>query len=266
MNTLESRDFFNLENRRIVISGANGEIGLCTADKIFKCKGMALGFDNLSQENLGSNNLSFFFQGDVRSEADVATFAEKVLKGGPIHAVICCAGITGEIVDAEKINMQSFSECIEIATSGIANFVKYFCTHFKDRQEGNFIFISSAEAGMKGNALMPAYTASKHAINGLMKSYARELGPWGIRVNSILPGSIDSRMLFHIQKKLEERLNSADMTREIKSIKAELSKLIPMRRLAEPEDIANAIAFLLSDSSKYIHGCMLNIDGGLLVK
>ena len=113
---------------------------------------------------------------------------------------------------------------------------------------------------------MPAYVASKYAINGLMKSFARELGPWGIRVNSILPGLIDSNMSRSIFYQLKSRLNVKIDVSDQDLIDSEFIRSIPLGRLGQGKDINNLVMFLISDASSYIHGSMISIDGGLQVK
>ena len=182
-----------------------------------------------------------------------------------IDAVVCCAGIIGEITDAENINIDKFTACINSSVLGTMLFVKNFSSVFKKKKKGNFILLSSF-AALRGTALMPAYVASKYAINGLMKSFARELGPWGIRVNSILPGLIDSNMARSIFYQLKSRLNVKIDVSDQDLIDSEFIRSIPLGRLGQGKDINNLVMFLISDASSYIHGSMISIDGGLQVK
>ena len=105
----------------------------------------------------------------------------------------------------------------------------------------------SSVSGIKGNIGQTAYSASKAAMIGLSRSLAVELGRFGIRVNSLLPGFIDSEMLQSLPKEKMTAIRS----------------LIPMRRLGQPEDIANAVSWLVGEGARYMTGQTLVIDGGL---
>jgi len=254
----------NINNYSVVILGVSGDIGMELAKRLTLSGAKVIGFDKL---HVHSDYLCEFFQGDASNYEQVNQFAILAIDKYKIDAVVCCAGTIGEIKDAESLNPDLFLQCLQSSVMSTVNFVKAFTKYFKSKNSGNFIFLSSY-AGLRGNALMPAYTAAKHAINGLMKSYARELGPFGIRVNSVLPGLINSEMAKHINHYLDSRgnpsLNSKNPS--LYNFPDSASDGIPLRRLGTPNDVAKCIIFLLSKDSSYVHGCMLNVDGGLLVK
>jgi NAD(P)-dependent dehydrogenase (short-subunit alcohol dehydrogenase family) len=108
--------------------------------------------------------------------------------------------------------------------------------------------IASVEA-LIGNGMIPAYCASKAGLLGLTRSLAHRLGLEGIRVNAVCPGAVDTPMLAPVLA--------------IEEARKELTKRIPLRRVAEPADIARVVRFLLSDDAAYVHGAAIVVDGGM---
>jgi NAD(P)-dependent dehydrogenase (short-subunit alcohol dehydrogenase family) len=258
----------DLTDKTIIISGVSGNIGGEIAKMIKRCGGSVIGIDLARPNNDITQYVDYFFTGNASSESSVSDFYDEVAKSKyfeKLDAVVCCAGTKGQLHDAENLNALEFVDCINSSVLSSALLIKYFTTEFKIRRKGNFILFSST-AGFKGNVLQPAYSAAKHAVNGLMKSYARELGPFGIRINSILPGLIISDMAKAINYELDSRKNKALGNLVDYKIPENSSDNIPLRRLGMPVDIANLVVFLLSPLSSYVHGAMINIDGGLLTK
>jgi NAD(P)-dependent dehydrogenase (short-subunit alcohol dehydrogenase family) len=258
----------DLTDKTIIISGVSGNIGCEIAKLIKSCGGLVIGIDLKKPHRDALQYIDYFYQGNLSNENNIRDFYDIVAKSKyftNLDGVVCCAGTKGQLHDAENLNSAEFVECINSSVLSTALLVKYFSPHFKYKKYGNFILFSST-AGFKGNALQPAYTAAKHAINGLMKSYARELGPFGIRFNSILPGLIKSEMAKEINYQLDIRKNNSIANYVDYQIPENSSTNIPLRRLGLPIDVAYLVVFLLSPLSNYIHGAMINIDGGALVK
>ena len=141
---------------------------------------------------------------------------------------------------------QDWKEVISTNLSGTFNLLRAAIVTFMKQKSGSIINITSV-AGISGTPRQVNYAASKAGIVGLTKSLAREVGPYGIRVNAIAPGFIDTDMV----KDLKEEQ------------KAELLKTIPLKRFGKSEEVAKVAAFLASDKSKYITGQVITIDGGL---
>lgn len=114
-----------------------------------------------------------------------------------------------------------------------------------EKQHSGVIINASSIVSITGQPAGFAYPASKFAVNGMTLSMARELGPKGIRVNAVAPGITETDMMKAVPKEVIEPL----------------IRTIPLRRIGQPEDVANAFAFLASDEASYITGVVLNVDG-----
>ena len=255
-------DPFGLTGKRIVVSGAAGAIGRTICATLSTRGANIMGFDVVyppDEYSLSQRNFRIL---DGLDEGAVSVFASE-FRANPPDAIICAQGTSGEVTDAEKIDMDAFRDCIMSSVDASAIIVKCFTPTLKAAGRGSVVLFSST-AGARGNALMPAYTAAKHAVIGLVRSYARELGPWGIRVNALLPGLIQSPMAASILTRLEQRNNPDQAI--LSELPAHAVGNIPLRRLGRPEDIANAAQFLVSDASSFCNGTLLNVDGGALVR
>jgi len=258
-NQKENLYDLQIAGKSFVITGAAGDIAGAIARILKKHGAKIYGCDlrKSDQESL----FDYYQILDATKSSDVELFY-KNLPDENICAVICCAGESGEIVDSENLSPERFENTVNSSLLSTALFVKHFAAYFKNKKEGQFIFLSST-AGVRGNALMPAYTAAKHGVIGLVRSFARELGPWGIRVNAIMPGLIESKMARDINKRLESRVSESN---QANNLPPEAALQIPIRKIGTPEDIAHAALFLCSPMATYANACFLNIDGGLLAK
>jgi len=259
---------FSIEGRIIIVTGVSGAIGSACAKYLLDAGASVIGVDlaesqsvsNMRKASAGDRRMKFILA-DISSDEGLQELLHSV-DPSIVTDIVCVAGTSGQIADAEAQCLSEFEKCISASVSTSMLLIKGFTPYFKDKKAGNFILFSSV-AGMKGNALMPAYTAAKHGIIGLTRSYARELGPHGIRVNAILPGLIDSQMAIDIHQRLENRRNPKF---KATSLPLESSQNIPLRRVGTTYDVACAVHFLLSKASAYCTGVSLPVDGGILVR
>lgn len=185
------------------------------------------------------------FECDVRNaEAVERVVNETVARFGNVDIVLNVAGITTD-VPVTRMSEDVYRRIMDVNTLGVFNFCKYAAAHMKRQRRGVIINTSSVTA-QYGTQLGCAYAASKAAILGLTRSLALELAPWGIRVNAVAPGVVNTEMV--------AALSEAE--------RATCARSIPLGRLGESEDIAEAMLFLASDKAKYITGTTLNVDGG----
>ena len=253
----------SFSNSYVLVTGVRGAIGLAVATKLCEAGANVIGVDLLPPlhiDQAGSFPIKTF-QANLSNESEVKGLL-KLIDANLITDVVCCAGSVGQVTDAENVDIDQFQECISASLTSSMLLVKYFSPFFKKRKSGNFILFSSV-AGARGTALMPAYTAAKHGVVGLTRSYARELGPHGIRVNCILPGLIDSPMALEIHNKLAAR---SFKHQDNNDILKDSAAVIPLKRVGKPSDVANVVLFLVSELSSYCHGGLFSVDGGLLAK
>ena len=156
------------------------------------------------------------------------------------------AGITRDNL-LMRMGEDDFDEVIRVNLKSVFNMSKAIQRHFLNKRKGSIIHMSSI-VGIKGNAGQTNYAASKAGIIGFSKSLALELGSRNIRSNVIAPGFIETEMTSNLDEKI---VNS-------------WRNLIPLKRVGNSVDIANACVFLASDLSDYITGQVLQVDGGML--
>ena len=189
-----------------------------------------------------------FVHHDVTSESDWKAVLEQSLKAfGQIDILVNNAGIfeRGSILDTE---LSSFERTMDINVNGVFLGMKTVTPHMVQRQKGSIINISSV-AGLDGTPGFVAYGASKWAVRGMTKGVAKELAPFGVRVNSIHPGIIDTPMLQTFDD-AGEGVREAVRTR------------IPLGYEAEPIHVARLALYLGSDDSAYSTGSEFVVDGG----
>lgn len=176
-----------------------------------------------------------------------ALVADIIAEFGGIDILVNNAGI---IRDGLVLSMkeEDFDRVIDVNLKGSFNMIKNTYQHFMKKRRGRIINISSI-VGINGNAGQANYASAKAGIIGLTKSVAKELAARNVTVNAIAPGYIETDMTNSMPEKAKEAVMSS----------------IPMKRVGQGEDIANAVAFLASDEASYITGEVIKVDGGMAI-
>ena len=166
---------------------------------------------------------------------------------GKIDILVNNAGITKDTL-IMRMKEDDFDNVIDVNLKGTFNCAKHASAIMLKQRFGKIINMTSV-VGIAGNAGQVNYAASKAGVIGLTKSLAKELGSRGITVNAVAPGFINTDMTASLSEKVKE----------------EASKNIPLKRLGDPEDVANLVGFLASDAANYITGQIINVDGGMVM-
>lgn len=199
-------------------------------------------------ESLGHECLAFGL--DIAKAEEVRrTVAEIIAVRGKIDILVNNAGIW-TFLETGSGDIRVWHETIEVNLDSVFYFVDAVVPHMKMQGQGSIINVSST-AGIRGEPFHSHYAATKGAINALTKSWAVELAPFDIRVNSVAPGWVDT-----------------DMCAEVFSdpqFRESVRQSIPLRRIPPPEDIAGPILFLASDLARHITGAIINVNGGAVL-
>jgi len=240
----------NLKNKKAVITGATGGIGYSILEK-FHSEGVTVLGSGTNDEKLSrlKNDFSgaIFKKFDISKHDEIEKFVETVcdeLKGCP-EILINNAGITKDNLSLRMSKIE-WQQVIDINLTSTFLISKFAIKKMIKNKKGKIINITSV-VGHTGNVGQSNYTASKAGIVAMSKSLAIEYAKKNINVNCISPGFIKTNMTDKIDDKFKETI---------------ISK-IPAARLGEPQDIANAVAFLASSQSDYINGETMHVNGGM---
>ena len=183
---------------------------------------------------------------DVANSGDVERMVQTVMERfGHIDILINNAGIARDKLIL-RMTEEDWDAVLNINLKGTFNCTKAVVRHMSKQRSGKIVNIASV-VGEMGNAGQANYSASKAGVIGFTKTIAREFAQRGINVNTIAPGYIETPMTEALPEKAKE----------------ELKRMIPMERLGQPEDVAEAVLFLVSEASSYITGQVLNVNGGI---
>ena len=189
-----------------------------------------------------------YYRCDVSDFSAAKAVADSVAKDfGKIDILVNNAGVTADKL-IMRMSEEDWDRVLSINLKGCFNMVKHVTPYMMRKRYGRIVSISSV-VGLMGNAGQANYAASKAGIIGLTKTVAKEFGSRGITANAVAPGFIKTAM-------------SDALTEEQKQA---MYKMIPLGRLGETQDIADAVKFLVSDAAAYITGVVLKVDGGMYI-
>ena len=222
---------FARSGARVVVSGRRADAGAALVAEI-----RALGGE------------AEFFQVDVRSDEDLAKLVDStVARFGRLDVAVNNAGTEGKTGPITAQSAESYAAMFDTNVLGVLLSLKHELRVMQPQGAGSIINLSST-MGHRGAPNMALYVASKHAVEGLTKSAALEGAAFGVRVNAIAPGPIDTEML--------ARLTETDEK------KAAFASAIPIKRLGRPQEIADAIVYLASEHASFITGQIIDVNGG----
>ena len=249
-----------LSGKVAIVTGATGGIGEATA-KLFLSHGASVMLVGRSAEKLketrdrlGVDSGLAHFVADAADEAATAAAVKATVENfGGVDILLANAGTEGKLNPIEALTRKDFEEVLQTNVIGVWLSMKYCVEPMKQRGGGSMIAMASI-AGVIGSPAMAPYIASKHAVIGLVKTVALELGPSKIRVNAIAPGPIDNRMI----RSLETQYSPDDPD----AVRGDLLTKIALQRYGTNEEVAQLALFLAGDESTYCSGSVHLIDGG----
>jgi len=242
-----------LKDKVAIITGGSRGIGYATADK-FLAEGAKVILAASSQasadkavkrlkEKYPESTIAGISPDLASLESVRESFRSATEKYGCVDILVNNAGVS-ESTPFMEYTEETFDKVMDLNVKGVFNTTRAAAECMVARGTG-VILSTSSMVSISGQPSGFAYPASKFAVNGLTVSLARELGPKGIRVNAVAPGITETDMMKAVPKEVIEPMIAR----------------IPLRRLGQPEDIANAFAFLASDEASYITGVVLSVDG-----
>ena len=243
-----------LENRVALVTGGGKGIGAAIAGElaaegavvIINYSASAEAAEQVKNEIIAKGGKAETYKCDVSDYSEVKAMAGYITKTwGRLDILVNNAGIVRDNL-LMRMSEEDFDNVISINLKGAFNTIKHANRQMIKQRYGRIVNISSV-VGVTGNAGQVNYAASKAGIIGLTKSAARELASRNITVNAVAPGFISTEMTDKLPENVKEQMQSQ----------------IPLKRLGTTEDIANAVAFLVSDGASYITGQVIEVNGGM---
>lgn len=239
-----------LENKVAIITGGAAGIGAATAVKFAEegAKVVIWDIDESKGNALAQQLNARFMKVNTAHYKDIEVAAKEVNDHfGRIDILINNAGITRDST-LKKMTVEQWQQVIDVNLTGVFYCTKIISEYMLSNGWGRIVNASSV-VGIYGNFGQTNYVATKSALIGMTKTWARELGRKGVTVNAVAPGFIATEMMAAMPENVIENMKSK----------------VPVGRLGDPMEIANVYAFLASDEASYINGHTLSVDGGMTV-
>jgi NAD(P)-dependent dehydrogenase (short-subunit alcohol dehydrogenase family) len=250
-----------LAGKTVLITGASGTIGQACLETFLQRGARVVLTDRIAPPpHLLMHEDVHFLAADVTDRAAVdAAFEAALQRFGRIDAAVLAAGVEGVAASIEDISEADIDAVLAVNLKGCLFWMQSCLREMKAKGSGSIVALSSI-SGVVGSASLGAYTISKHAVVGLVRTAALEVGRFGVRVNAVCPGPVDSEMMRRLDKALGEQnpQRSGGQT--------DAAKAIPLQRYVSASEVARMVAFLCSDDSGSCHGGTYMVDGGFTAK
>src|SRR5690625_590329 len=249
-----------LADKVILVTGAAGGIGAMTARKLGQLGAQVIVNDltvagaEVAAQIEQAGGKALFIQADAANADDVQCLVDTIVEEfGRLDAAVNNAGVDHAHLPLHEISEEIFDRTIAINLKGVWLCMRSEIAQMLKQGDGGAIVNTASVAGLVGAGMFGAYAASKHGVLGLTKTAAIEYAKHGIRVNAVCP-SFTNTAMFERGLELQPKLLGW------------VQRSNPAGRLGEPEEIADAIIWLLSGSASFVHGHALAIDGGMTIR
>lgn len=252
-----------LSGKSVLVTGAAGEIGraLCTRLADEGCSVVVTDVDQRSADAVAAElgGTSIAVGADVTRADDLAAVVERtVAEFGSLDLVAANAGVESEVRPVAEFSLTDFDRVFAVNTKGAFHTAAAAVRQMLSQDSKGKILFTASVAALIGSPGTSVYNASKHAVLGLARCLAAEVGAEGIRVNTLCPGVVDTRMM----RSLEGGMGAMAGT-DGPAVKQQFETQVPVGRYATPEEIAASAAWILSDEVGYLHGETVTVSGGL---
>jgi NAD(P)-dependent dehydrogenase (short-subunit alcohol dehydrogenase family) len=250
----------SMQHLCVLITGAGDSVGRVTAEK-FMAAGASVHICDVREEavqaTLDANPGMGGTCCNVGDSVEVSRLFDEALgRMGRVDILVNCVGIAGPHAALENITDEDWQTSMQVNATGMFYTMKHAIPGMKERRFGAIINFSSASTVTR----LPnrtAYVVSKYAVEGLTKNASRELGPYNVRCNAILPGGINNDRLNMVFQRV-----ARDKGMPIEEFEKEALKYVSMRTKIEPEELADTVLYLASDKAPHITGQLLEVSGG----
>ncbi len=243
----------NIEGKSAIVTGGSTGIGSAIAYKLATCGANVAIIDRKHQDEaeellnkikaLGRKGI--VLQADISIFEDAGKMVDSVVKEfGKLDILVNNAGINWDGV-IWKMTEEQWDKVIDINLKGFFNYIRAVAPLFREQKSGKIVNITSIN-GLRGKFGQANYSASKAGIIGLTKTVAKELGKYGVNVNAVAPGLIETEMMKQVSEEVR---------------KMAIGEIV-LERIGQPEEVANVVVFLCSELARHITGEIIKVDGG----
>lgn len=247
-----------LNGKVALVTGAASGIGAAAAQRLAAAGAQVLlvDVDEGPLKALSETSAAFAYRrADVSRAPEMEACVQAALaRFGGLDVAVLNAGIEGEVKPITDYDADTFDRVMAVNVRGVWLGLKY-CIPAIARRGGGSIVITSSVAGLRGAENMSAYCASKHAVVGLMRTAASECAPLNIRVNTVNPAPIETRMMRSLETGFLP--GQPDVAKDV------ITRRIPLQRYGTPQEVADLMLFLAGDDSRYCTGGTYTVDGGM---
>lgn len=260
----------SFKGKTILVTGAAGDIGFAIA-KRFASGGATILMTDVNREKLEKRRdelteygaTAYTYIADITDIGAIEQMVAKIESDGlQIDFLFNNAGYQGDFKKTHEYPAEDFRRVVEVNLIGSFNVLRTVSKHMAERKNGAIVNTASM-AGVDGPPNMIAYGATKAAVIGMTQSAAKDLAPYGIRVNAISPAFMGPGFMWTRQVELQAKADSQYFDKNPETVAQQMIGSVPMRRYGNIEEIPGTVEYLMSEAASYITGVNIPISGGI---